>query len=852
MFESVLADIRYSLKWLARSPAFTAVAVTSLAIGIGFNTALFSIVDALLLRPLPIERPDRLVDVYTRGGDGDTYATTSYPDFLDFQSRNSVFTAMMGFSPALAAVKSGEQSRMALGAVVTGNYFQVLGVGTALGRTIAPSDDVAGAPRVVVLSYATWSRDYARDAGVLGSSIRIHGQPYTIVGVAPQSFTGTIPMLQPELWLPVAWAEEIEPAGIQDVVPSPGNTRLERRGQRWMFVKGRLKDGETVERAEAVLQAIMRQLAETYPKTNGKRPIAVAVNVRIHPVADANLRAVALALMLGIGLVLLVACANVANMLLARASGRQKEISIRLAIGAQRGRVVRQMLTESVVLGLLGAGAGVAVAKTILVLFQAVPVPIPIPLALALQVDGRVLAFTMAVATVAGLVAGLAPAMQASRRDVLLELKGEVTGRRAGARRWTFGDALVALQTAVTLVLLVSAALLTRSIIQAQRVSLGFPHDGLVAVGAEYSLIGYSDERANHTFEQVRDRVRALPGVRGASLTLRQPLALNQTRNTVFFPDRQQAGDEGLAMLATSVDADYFSTLGVPILQGRTFTSADTPSSPRVAIVSSAFARTYWPGGSALGRRFRLRGIDGAEVEVVGVSADYKVQTVGEPPTPYIHYPITRAKFTGQVLLARTSLDPDALVRAIREEFLRVEPNTVFLDSQTIGRQVDATLLPARMAAQAIGTVGLVATLLAAIGLYGVIAYCGRAADARDRHPDGAWRGARRRARHDHAARAERGGRGAHRRVPDGLVRRARARIRPFRRRRGGPRVVGRAPWRFCSVPRPWPTTSRRAVPRTWIRQSRCGCRAPLQGRYPAPGGAEAPPYKSAVPIVID
>ena len=362
LFQQFRADVRYALNWLVRSPSFTFVAVASLAIGIGFTTALFAVVDAALLRPLPVERPDRLVDVYTRGGDGDTYATSSYPDFLDFRKQNAVFKDMAAYSPAIAAVKGRDQSRMALGEAVSGNYFQMLGVGAALGRTLLPEDDRPGAPRAVVLSNRTWIRDYGRDPAALGKTLLIHGEPYTIVGVAPASFTGMLPMLQPEMWLPLAWIEEVEPAGIQDSVPSPtGNTRLERRGQRWLFVKGRLSDGETVERAQANLQLLMQQLAAAHPKTNEKRPVFVAANVKIHPQADAMLRPIAAALMLGVTLVLLVACANVANMLLARASSRRREIGIRLAIGASRGRLIRQLLTESLVLGAIGAAAGIAV-----------------------------------------------------------------------------------------------------------------------------------------------------------------------------------------------------------------------------------------------------------------------------------------------------------------------------------------------------------------------------------------------------------------------------------------------------------------------------------------------------------
>jgi predicted permease len=532
-----------------------------------------------------------------------------------------------------------------------------------------------------------------------------------------------VPMLQPEMWLPVAWVEEIEPAGIQDAVPSPGDTRLERRGQRWLFVKGRLKDGETPARAEANLQVIMSQLAAAYPKTNEKRPIAVAAGVRIHPAADRMLRPVAAGLMIGIGLVLLVAGANVANMLLARASGRRREIGVRLAIGASRPRLIRQLLTESIVLAALGAAAGIGVAAVLLRLIAVMPLPLPVQLALALRIDGRVLLFTMAVATLSGLIAGLAPALRATRADLVSDLKGDVTTAVAARRRWTLRDGLVALQTAVTLVLLVSAALLTRSILEAQRVDLGFRTDGLVALSSELSLIGYDEARASQFFERAFDRVVAIPGVQSASRAVRQPLAINYNRNNVFFPERQQPGDRGIPIAATWVDDRYFATLGVPLLRGRNFGGADTPGSPRVAIVNDAFVRTYWPNIDAVGRRFRVRGTDGPEYEVVGVVADYKVETVGEPPTPYIHYALKQRAFTGEVFLVRTAADPDALLTAMRRELLALEPGTVFLENQTMQTQVDVTLLPARLAAQTIGLIGLVATALAAIGLYGVVAY---------------------------------------------------------------------------------------------------------------------------------
>lgn len=722
--QALNGDIRYALRVLRWNPGFTALAVTSLAIGIGFNAAMFSVVDALLFRPFPVSDPDRIVDVYTRGGDGDTYATNSYPDYLDFKKRNDVFQDMAGYSPAIAAVKAGERSVMALGEVVTGNYFQVLGVNAALGRTLLPHDDKPGAPRAVVISHRVWGRDYGRDANVLNRTIHIHGQPYTIVGVLPPDFTGMVPMLRAEMWLPVAWVEEIEPAGIQDAVPSPtGNTRIERRGQRWMFIKARLKEGETFERANANMRLISSQLTAEHPKTNANRPVIVAKNVRLHPQADAMIRPIAAGLMVGIGLVLLIACANVTNMLLARASGRRREIGVRLAIGASRGRLVRQLLTESVVLAGCGAVAGVGVSAALLLLIDRMPLPVTIPIALNLHLDLRVLFFTSSVATLAGLISGLAPALRATRLNLATDLKGEIAGAKAGGRRWTLRDGLVALQAAVTLVLLVAAGLLVRSVFEAHRVDLGFRADGLVVVGSELSLIGYNEEKAGRLYEDAYERVRRMPGVASAARAVRQPLAINYNRNSVFFADRHGPQSQGIPIAATWVNSTYFETLGVPLVRGRNFSGADDTSAPKVAIVTEAFARKHWPNVDALGTRFRTRSHDGPEFEVVGIVADYKVETVGEAPTPYIHYPLTQRSFTGEVLLARTTLDPETLISGIRREILALEPSAVIIESLTMERQVDATLLPARLAAQTIGLVGIVATALAAIGLYGVVAY---------------------------------------------------------------------------------------------------------------------------------
>ena len=595
MLDALHQDTRYALRWLFRSPGFALVAILSLGVGIGCNTAIFAVVDALLLRPLPVREPSRLVDIYTSGADGDTYSTNSLPDIVDYRGEKTVFEDVAGYSPMFAGVSRGDRARLVLGEVVTGNYFSTLGVSARLGRTLLASDDAPEAPRTVVLSNRYWQREFGGDPAAVGRTLRIRGQEFTIVGVLDDSFSGMVPMLAPEIWVPVRFVEEVEPAGINETVPSPtGSSRIDRRGQRWLFAKARLTRDTSIEQARAAMEVVVSRLRGEHPQTNKDRRVTVrpTADTRLHPEADRMVAWLVGGTMLAVGLVLVIACANVAGMLLARAAARQREIAIRLAVGASRARLVRQLLTESVILGGLGAGVGVLLALWLTRLLSTFDLPLPIALSLDLRLDARVMAFTAAIALLTGVLAGLAPALRATRASLVQDLKGDAGGR-VGGRRWTGRDVLVVGQMAVTIVLLVTAGLLVRSLFAAQKADVGFPTDGLAIVSADTGMLRYTPERSQQYWSEVARQVQALPGVQSVALASRLPFSLNFNRSSIAVPGHQKAADEmGKAISSATVSPAYFATLGIGVLHGRAFAESDVPGDRRVAIVSEMFART--------------------------------------------------------------------------------------------------------------------------------------------------------------------------------------------------------------------------------------------------------------------
>ena len=725
----MINDFRYAFRWLLRSPGFATVAILSLGLGIGANTAMFSLVDAILLRPIPVEDPGSLVDLFTNSSDGDEYATTSYPDFLDVKAQNTVFSDMTAYTMMFAPLNLGDRARLVMGHIVTANHFDMLGVRPFIGRMLQPTDDRPGAERVVVLSHRMWRSDFGGDPAVVGRSLQLRGQAYTVVGVAPASFTGAIPIIMPELWLPIAHAEEIEPAGINDNVPSPtGRTRTERRGSRWLFVKGRLKPEVTIAEARANVQILAAQLATAYPETNRNRRMAAfpTNDVRmLVPQASSAISIGSAGIMGVVGLVLLIACANVAGMLLARASARNREISVRLAVGASRRHIVRQMLSEGIVLGVCGAAVAAAIAWALVRVLLSMKLPLPGTIMLDVRLDWRVLTFALAVAVVAGVLAALTPALKASSMRLSADLRGEILATRVAGRRWALRDVLVVAQLALTTVLLVVAGLLLRSLAASQSADVGFRTTGLAMVAADTGMVRYDAERARQFWAQALERVQRMPGVETVSLvTPRLPFDVNYNQTSIRIDGKSYGPDDrGEVVANVSVTPDYFQTLDVPIVEGRGFTAADREGAPLVVVINETMARRFWPGQSAVGRTFQLAFSDGQAYQVIGVARDHRLFAVNERPAPYLHFAAAQRPSRYNYVVARTRGDSAQLLNALRRELLALEPGLVFVASNTMESSLEMSLLPQRAAAWLALAFGGVGTLLAAIGLYGVIAF---------------------------------------------------------------------------------------------------------------------------------
>jgi predicted permease len=719
--ETLFKDLKYGTRMLLRSKAFSLVAVLSLALGIGANTAIFSLVQTMMFSPFPVEAPEQLVSVFTTDQRNPGNLPMSDLNFRDIRDENASFTGMGAITFAQVNMLVEQSSEQILAQLVTGNYFDVLGMKPSQGRTFLPQEDATpGSHPVAVLSHGLWTRRFGGDPATVGKTITLNRQPFTVIGVAAEGFTGTFVFGAPDVWVPLM---------MHDVIQPGFDFYGERRGL-FLFAFGRLKPGVTIERADANVKTIAAQLEASYPNDNKGRSAGVIplLEARTNPGGGGNqIGRIAGLLMVVVGLVLLIACANIANLLLARATARRREIAMRLALGARRARLVRQLLTESVLLALLGGAAGLVVAFWTLDALRAIDVPIPANVLVNLGLDPRVLTFAFVVSVLTGLLFGLAPALQATKIDVVPVLKNEmVPSTGASARRFmrwlSLRKGLVVAQVALSLVALVAAGLFLRSLRETQSIDPGFETDGVLMASFNLGREGYTTERGQLFYRHIVERVQALPGVRSAAISQGPPFGLQGLLRSVFLEGRETSERDRILVQVNPIGVGYFRTLGIPIERGRDFTMDDGDDAPDVVIVNKTMADRFWKGQDAVGKRFKFFG-DEQFRTVVGIARDAKYNGLAEEPQSFIYQPIAQAYSPTATILVRSAGAAAGLAGPVRAEIAQLDNRLSILNVRTLGDQVHQALGPQRLMVTLLGTFGMLALGLAAIGLYGVASY---------------------------------------------------------------------------------------------------------------------------------
>ena len=709
--EKLLQDVRFGFRQLLKKPGFAALAIISMALGIGANTSIFSLVDTVLLRPLAVKEPAQLVEVYGTMHNGQDWSLQSYPNYKDYRDRNTVFSGLFVYRVVVSSLTVNNASNRVWGYLVSGNYFDVLGVKPALGRAfLTEEDQTPDSHPVAVLSYNCWQRRFGGDPGIIGKVVQFNSRPFTVIGVTPKGFIGTEVAYDPEMFIPSMMVPTIE----------PGSKSLERRDNSSWFCVGRLKPGVSTAQAKAELETITAQLGKDYPEDVG-RGIRLGKPGLFIPDIEGAVFAFTTVLAVVGALVLLLACVNLASLLLTRATERRKEIALRLAIGASRGRLVRQLLTESILISLSGGAAGVILAAVINTAVRNIRLPSDVTLLFDLRTDWRVLTFTLVLSIATGILFSLIPALQSSKPELVPALKDESS--MAGFSRSRLRNALVIAQVSLSLVLLISAGLIVRSLQAAQKMRPGFNPENAVAISFDVSLQGYDEERGRAFQRQVLDRAKALPQVENAALTDNIPLGLNYNDSTIYIEGSEFKGASTLPLaIPYKGTPGYFETMGIP-LRGRDFRDDENKKENRVAIVNETFAKKFLNGADPIGHRFNWHGPDDPFFEIVGVVPAGKYNSLGEDPKPAVYTPLYRDYNGGVSLVARTRGDPRQVLSDLRKIVQDLDPAVSVYSMKTLKEHMGTSLFPARMAAIALGSFGVLALILAAVGIYGVMSH---------------------------------------------------------------------------------------------------------------------------------
>jgi len=719
--ESLKRDLGYTFRAIRRNPGFAAVAVASLALGIGANTTIFTLINAVFLNPIQVERPQELVAVFTvdenNPGQGSNLNPVSFPNFRDYRDHNEVFAGAVAYSfpfPLSVSLR-GEEVQQRFTEMVSHDYFSLLGVTMQQGRAFLPDEDATpGTHPVTVISDGLWKREFAASPTAVGQVIKINGLGYTIVGVAPERFRGINALIG---WVPTMMHDQIMPAQFKSF--------FDDRRALFFNIAARLRPGVTMAQAATNLKALAKGLEQEYPEPNNGRTAALLslTEATIFPALRPILLTGGVLLMSVVGLVLLIACSNVANLLLARAAGRRREIAVRLALGAGRRRLIQQLLTEAIVLGLLGGAAGLLVARwgrDFIWSFRPAFLPQNF---LDLTLDARVMVFTLFVSLLTGILFGLVPALQITRPNLVADLKEETVMSGGSRRRPSLRNLLVVSQVTLSIVALVSAGLFLRSLGSAQHIDPGFDTTHVAMITMNPGQRGYDQDRAQQFYEQVVERVGAEPGVRKVTLASNLPLFGGFQRSVFVDGADTQDQKKGILVQTNVVDLNYFDTTGIAFKRGRDFTAADREGAIHVVVINETMAERFWPNQEAIGQHFRLYGDQGFSREVVGIVATSSYVTLGEKPQSCVFLPLRQNYSDAMNLYVASEGDPGPALAAARREIRAIDRDVPTPNAWTIAQLIDQSLWPVKLGAGLLAIMGLLALSLAAVGLYGVLGY---------------------------------------------------------------------------------------------------------------------------------
>jgi predicted permease len=709
---ALAGDLRFAGRMLVKSPLFTGIVVATLALGIGLNAAVFSMVDALLLRPLPgVSRADELVQLY-RTYPGMTYGSNSIPHFWDVRARSQdVFSGVAAWSFTTMSVTAADRPTRILGQMVSADYFTVLGVPAVRGRAFLPEEDEGrGAHPVAVLTDGGWRSYFGADPNIVGRRVPVNGQSVEIIGVTPPGFRGALPLVDPVMFMPLMQLEQLRPGSGGD---------FEFRGNNYMNVVARLKPGVTAAQAAARMEGITTALRSEFPDAYEKSGINLVLQSEagIHPTMRGAQVGLSAVVMVVVVLLLLIACVNVANLFLARARDRAREMAIRLALGARRAALVRQLLVESLAFSLVAGAVGLLVATWTISIVNGVQLPMDIDFQPDLRLSPLVLWFSLGVTLVTGVLFGLAPALQATRPALIPALKGEAP---AGASRSRTSKGLVVAQMALSIVLLISAGLFLANLRNATAIDKGFDAPNMLIAELDPALQGYDRARTDEFYRRLKDRLEANPAVISVAMTDEPPLGLGGSDSGVEIPGYTPAENEGMSIMYAKVTPGYFRTMGIPLVKGREFTDQDDSSAVRAMVVNQRFVDRFWNGQDALGKTFR-RG--GREYTVIGVVPTGKYRRLGEDPEAFMYMAEAQVWESGLAVMIRTKSDPTALAGFLRSEVAALDPNLPVSSIRTMDKHLGISLLPARLTGAALGVFGILGLLLASVGMYGVMAY---------------------------------------------------------------------------------------------------------------------------------